>query len=42
MCVSEWRGWIEFRKTDDRLDLKGSIKNMDRAKQILLTTISNG
>ena len=42
MCVSEWRGWIEFRNTDGRLDFEGSIKNIDRAKQILLNTISNG
>ena len=42
MCVSEWRGWIKFRNTDGRLDIEGSIKNIDRAKQILLNTIRNG
>ena len=38
MCVSEWRGWLEFG-ADDRIDLDRSVANIDRAKKILKSTI---
>ena len=38
MCVSEWRGWLEFGK-DGLLDVEESVGNIDRAKQMLLDTI---
>ncbi len=41
MCVSEWQGWLKFGK-DGLLDVKESVRNIDRAKKILLDTIRTG
>ena len=39
MCVSEWRCWLAFEE-DGRFDMDRSVENIDRARQILLTTIN--
>ena len=37
MCVSEWKGWLQFR--DGRLDVDASIKSVKRARKVLVSTI---
>ena len=40
MCVAEWRDWLAFGD-DGRLDVEESVKNVDRAKELLVRTIKD-